>query len=335
MKWISASMLASALFLGAGLVAASDPDPLREGRELTEAFYEERTDVIWERFNEKMKEAIGGEEQLSNFARQIRSRFGSEARVTDERVFERQGFPVYRRTVLFEQTGSLPFWVQWAFDDQGRVAQFFVRQAQEAAASEHSDYRTRADLRLPFEGRWYVFWGGRDIEQNYHAVSADQRFAYDFLVRRDGSSHAGGGEANEDYHCWGEPVLAPASGKVVQAVDRWPDNRPGQMDPEHPPGNFVVIDHGQGEFSFLAHLQKGSVAVSEGESLDSGDRVGVCGNSGNSSEPHLHYHLQTTGRFGAGEGLPAQFQDYRADGEPVDRGEPVQGQVIGPSRNRG
>lgn len=308
-----------------------DPDPLREGRELTEAFYKERTDVIWERFNDTMKEAIGSEEQLSNFARQVRSQFGGETRMTDERVFEQQGYPIYRRTVLFEESGSLPFWVQWAFDDQGRVAGFFVRQAQEAAASEHTDYRTSADLRLPFEGRWHVFWGGRDIEQNYHAVSADQRFAYDFLIRRDGSSHANSGEANEDYHCWGEPILAPGSGKVVQAVDRWPDNRPGQMDPEHPPGNFVVIDHGQGEFSFLAHLRKGSVAVSEGEAIDAGERVGVCGNSGNSSEPHLHHHLQDTADFGAGQGLPAQFQDYRADGEAVERGEPVQGQVIGPA----
>lgn len=330
MKRLSVSMLASVLFLGAGLVAASEPDPLREGRQLTEAFYGERTDVIWKRFNEEMKEAIGGEEQLATFARQVRSQFGGETRVTDERVFDHQEYRVYRRTVLFQESGSLPFWVQWAFDDQGRVAGFFVRQAQEAAASEYTDYRTRADLRLPFEGEWYVFWGGRDIEQNYHAISADQRFAYDFLIRRDGSSHAGSGDANEDYHCWGESILAPASGTIVQAVDRWSDNRPGQMDPEHPPGNFVVIDHGQGEFSFLAHLRKGSVAVSEGESVDAGDQVGVCGNSGNSSEPHLHYHLQTSAEFGAGQGLPAQFQAYRADGERVERGEPAQSQVIAP-----
>lgn len=331
MKWLPASVLVSFLALGAGAVAASEPDPLREGRELTEAFYEERTGVIWERFDDNMKKAIGGEEQLAAFAGQVRAQFGGEKHVTDERVLEHQSYRVYRRTVLFEESGSLPFWVQWAFDDQGRVAGFFVRQAQQAAASEHEDYETRADLRLPFEGQWYVFWGGREIEQNYHAVSTDQRFAYDFLIQRDGSSHSGGGESNEDYHCWGEPILAPAPGTIVQAVDRWPDNRPGQMDPEHPPGNFVVIDHGQGEFSFLAHLQKDSVVVSEGEAVDAGDRVGVCGNSGNSSEPHLHYHLQDNADFGAGQGLPAQFQDYRADGEPVERGEPVQGQVIRPA----
>lgn len=334
MKRLQAILIALVPLLVANAAPASAPEPVEEGRKLTEAFYAGDTETIWQRFDPAMKEAIGGKEQLAAFAEQVRGRFGGEARATGEQVFDHQEYHVYRRTVLFEKAGSLPFWVQWAFDDQGRVAGFFVRRAQEAAASEHGDYRTRADLRLPFEGRWYVFWGGRNIEQNYHAVSADQRFAYDFLIRRDGNSHSGSGEANEDYHCWGEPILAPAPGKVVQAVDRWPDNRPGQMDPEHPPGNFVVIDHGQGEFSFLAHLRKGSVAVSEGEMVDAGDRVGVCGNSGNSSEPHLHYHLQDTADFGAGQGLPAQFQDYRADGEVVERGEPVQGQEIAPADSR-
>ena len=97
------------------------------------------------------------------------------------------------------------------------------------------------------------------------------------------------------------------------------------------PGNQVVIDHGHAEFSFLAHLQQGSVAVQPGQSVAPGDTLGLCGNSGNSSEPHLHYHLQDSGEFGAGEGKPAQFRNYTADGEWVEVGEPVQGQRIRPA----
>jgi murein DD-endopeptidase MepM/ murein hydrolase activator NlpD len=59
-----------------------------------------------------------------------------------------------------------------------------------------------------------------------------------------------------------------------------------------------------------------------------GDTLGLCGNSGNSSEPHLHYHLQDAPTFGKADGLPAFFVDYLADDKPVARGEPVQGQVI-------
>jgi murein DD-endopeptidase MepM/ murein hydrolase activator NlpD len=62
-----------------------------------------------------------------------------------------------------------------------------------------------------------------------------------------------------------------------------------------------------------------------------GQRLGECGNSGNSSEPHLHYQLQDGPEMGPSAGLPAQFTDYLADGQPVARGEPVRGQAIRPA----
>ena len=93
-------------------------------------------------------------------------------------------------------------------------------------------------------------------------------------------------------------------------------------------GNHVIIDHGNGEFSFLAHFKKGTVAVKPGDAVKSSDLLGLAGNSGNSSEPHVHYHLQDTAVFGKGRGFPAPFNDYIADGKPVARGEPVKGQTI-------
>ena len=80
----------------------------------------------------------------------------------------------------------------------------------------------------------------------------------------------------------------------------------------------------------LAHLRQGSVAVGQGQQVAAGDTLGRCGNSGNTSEPHLHFHLQDSPVFGQGNGLPAFFNDYTADGKAVDRGEPVQGQVVSP-----
>lgn len=85
---------------------------------------------------------------------------------------------------------------------------------------------------------------------------------------------------------------------------------------------------GSGEFVFLAHLMQGSVKVDAGQTVARGEGVGRCGNSGNTSEPHLHLHIQTTANLQSGEGLPAYFGGYRADGVPVARGEPEKGQTL-------
>lgn len=93
-----------------------------------------------------------------------------------------------------------------------------------------------------------------------------------------------------------------------------------------------MIDHGQGEHSLIAHLAQGSLAVRVGEQVTAGQRVGTCGNSGRSTLPHLHYHLQTGSAFGEGVGLPAQFNNCVVSGKPVARGEPQRGELILPQR---
>ena len=89
-----------------------------------------------------------------------------------------------------------------------------------------------------------------------------------------------------------------------------------------------IIDHENGEFSFLAHLKKSTIVVTAGDRIEIGQYLGLCGNSGHSSEPHLHYHLQNTPVFFQGEGLPSQFQSYVADGKEIERGEPIYGQYV-------
>ena len=115
---------------------------------------------------------------------------------------------------------------------------------------------------------------------------------------------------------------------VVDAMDGIFDNIPGKKNTRDIPGNYVVIDHLNGEFSMLAHLQKGSVLVRKGDEVRAGKPIGKCGNSGHSNLPHLNYHLQNTPLWLKGEGLPAQFRNYYANGKLVERGEPTQGQII-------
>lgn len=319
-----------AMVLAASPSDKGSVDPQALGRQYTAWFYAGEAGKLWERFTPEMKQGLGSADNLKSFRGQVEAQVGTEAEVVSEQVTPAPPYQVYIRTVRMSKV-DVPIIVQFALDASGNVAGFFVRPVEQPAPSKHLEYQTKTPLRLPFEGEWYVFWGGRTPEQNYHVVAPDQRFAYDLLILKDGKSHTGDGSANEQYHCFGQPILAPGAGTVAVVVDGLDDNKPGEMDAKNPPGNHVVIDHGNGEFSFLAHLRKGSVAVKKGDAVKPGDRLGVCGNSGNSSEPHLHYHLQTTDRFAGGEGLPAQFLDYAADGKDVKRGEPTRGQTVRPA----
>lgn len=321
------------------LVTAQTPafDPMERGRALTQAFYAGEITNVVEAFDAGMREAMGGVEGALAFHEQVRMDLGEETDVVNETVRQEGEHIVYLRTAQFARAEQ-PFIVLWAFHATGRVAGFSIRgdlNSPSEAPSQYLDYATRTKLRLPFEGEWLVIWGGPTVEENYHAAHVDQRFAYDVAVEVEGARHRGEGTRNEEYHCWGRPILAPGSGIVAAARDGLPDNAPGRMDPTVPPGNHVVIDHGNGEYSFLAHVQQGSVTARQGDPVSQGDLLGKCGNSGNSSEPHLHYHLQDSPRFGEGEGMPAPFLGYVADGLPVERGEPVQGQRIRPGGSDG
>ncbi|PYQ31626.1 MAG: M23 family peptidase [Acidobacteria bacterium] len=217
-----------------------------------------------------------------------------------------------------------------AFDAEGKVGGLFFRpgRAPEPAPTRFADYQTKTRLQLPFDDQWFVFWGGRTVQQNYHVIAKDQRFAYDILIMRDGKSHEGDDKVLANYYCFDKPIYAPAAGTITEVADGIDDNVPGVMNRFAPAGNHIVIDHGNNEFSVMAHFRKGSVAVRVGDKVKQGQLVGHCGNSGNTSEPHLHYHLQNTGTFGNSEGLPAPFVNYVADGKRVERGEPVKGQLI-------
>jgi hypothetical protein len=307
---------------------------MQTGRELSRLFLQGETDAVWARMAPQMQAALGNAAALADFRAKIKRELGEEQAVVDESIAVEPGAHVYLRTGRWSGL-STPILMQWALDDAGKVAGFLVQPKAgakpQAAPSPHLDYRTKARLRLPFDGDWYVVWGGHDIEQNYHAATPGQRFAYDLLRIVDGSSHRGDGKALEDYYCWNEPILAPADATVLMAVDGLPDQAIGTRNTEAIAGNHVMLDLGTGEYAMLAHLRRGSVAVDTGQRVTAGEEIGRCGNSGNTSEPHLHFHLQDAPRFGEGDGLPAFFEHYTADGKAVERGEPVRGQLVAPA----
>ena len=312
----------------AATVAPADAPVLSDGRRWTAKFYARETQALWDQFSPRVQGLFKSKSGLDAFCDEVET-LGKESKVVEEHVDHQGDVAHYVRTVVYDKRSSR-FAVVIGFDSSRHIVKFGVLPAEPTreAPSAYLQYVTHAPLRLPFDGEWSVAWGGRSVAQNRHAVVADQRFAYDFEIERNGSTHKESGKANADYWCFGEPILAPADGKVIEATNDVEDNVPGVMNRDAVPGNYVVIDHGQNEFSFLAHLQKGSVRVKVGDTIAKGAAIGACGNSGNTSQPHLHYHLQNSPLFAKGEGLPAQFRDYTADGKYVAAGEPVRMQLI-------
>ena len=220
-----------------------------------------------------------------------------------------------------------------SFDDAGLIAGFFLKPRTPLPEDPYGDHASSIEYRVPFEGVWFVAWGGRTELQNYHVPAPDQRHAVDLLIWKDGATHTGDGTANEDYWAYGQTVVAPADGTVVTVVDGLPDQTPQiERDPSNPAGNHVVIEVANGEYVLIAHMQPGSIAVAEGDAVTSGQLIGLVGNSGNTTEPHIHIHVQDQPTFGAGAiGIPIAFSNYVADGEPVTKGELLADQFVSAS----
>lgn len=194
-------------------------------------------------------------------------------------------------------------------------------------------HQTKLDL--PFKGRWLVFWGGDTKELNQHHDVPNQRFAFDLLgADADGKTHKGEGRANEDYFAFGREILAPADGTVTDVINGVRDNVPGSMNPYSALGNAVFIQHKEYEVSVLAHFKLDSIKVKAGDNVRKGQVIGLCGNSGNSSEPHLHYHLQNTPIIQDGTGIKCCFQNVTVikDGEKDTKADysPTKGEIISP-----
>ena len=315
---------------GATGPAKADPT-LEEGRKLTSLLLRGEAAEILKRFSPGLRERAMTGGQVVSLIDSWRQQYGKELKVVSEKTDSLAGTRRYLRTATFEKEQG-PVEVAWAFNAKDEVTAVSMRLQQVAARTDKSAYRTKTPLRLPFDGSWTVWWGGPTLWQNVHATSAEQRFAVDVFVVKDGRTHAGDGAKNEDYLAWGRPVLAPAAGTVVRAQDGRPDGRPGYVDAAaEPPGNYVVLDHGNGEFSCLLHLQNGSVAVKPGAKVKAGDPLAKTGSSGRTPEPVLHFHLQDTSDLAKGAGLPATFRSYAADGKRVATGQPVRGQQVTPA----
>lgn len=149
-----------------------------------------------------------------------------------------------------------------------------------------------------------------------------QRFAIDYMQLNDqGEFVHGDPDKLSSYISYGAKVLAVAPGTVVEVLDTLDDNPPGQLpDPttitiETVDGNHVILDIGGGHYVFYAHLQKGSITVHDGDHVKHGQVIGLLGNSGNTSAPHLHIHVMNKPSALGAAGLPYVMDHFDLVGQ--------------------
>ncbi len=193
--------------------------------------------------------------------------------------------------------------------------------------SSYEGRTSSVKFRLPVEGEWTVFWGGDDSQSNrLSSFYPDRRWGLHLVREVNGSTFSGSGERVSDYHAWGQPVLAPAAGRVVRVHDGEPQASIGLLSrggEGH--GNFIVVEVAEGQFCFLAHLQAGSLKVAEGQQVAAGDELGRVGYSGLmplTPQPHVALFLQDTPDPRRGEAIPWSFHDYLSSGREVLAGVP-------------
>ncbi len=176
-------------------------------------------------------------------------------------------------------------------------------------------------VRLPLNEMVIVTWGGDLVKNNYHAATPSQRWAYDMVV----APHGLRSENLGDYGCFGKTIVSPIEGTIINVINNNPDQTPSQ----HPIlqanafGNHVVIEpKNTATKLILAHMKEGSIIVKKGMVIKEGEPIGQCGNSGNTSEPHVHIHYAITQQAPNGlyytTGLPLYFRDH--SGTPMPTG---------------
>lgn len=177
-------------------------------------------------------------------------------------------------------------------------------------------YNQKINLIFPVKGISFIPQSHEFNQQ--HPTERSQWFAYDiYPCGENGEIAKNFGRENGDYKGWGKEVLAPGDGKVIKVVSNIEDNpAPGKSinislvkDLNQIIGNHIIIDHGNNEFSLLAHFKKDSIRVKEGDIVKQGQVIGKVGNSGGSTAPHLHYQLMNGKEIFKCDGLPVKFNN--------------------------
>ena len=151
-------------------------------------------------------------------------------------------------------------------------------------------------MQLPFLGEWMVSQGHNGSMTHKGEWSK----ALDFVILdQEMKTYSNPGNLPSQFYCYNKPVLSPGDGIVEEIVDHVSDNEIGKNNTAENWGNTIIIKHADGLYSKLSHLKKHSAKVFKGAYVKRGDLLALCGNSGRSPEPHLHFQVQATPYIGS------------------------------------
>lgn len=212
-------------------------------------------------------------------------------------------------------------------DENSKINGLMVKPFNEEKLPELT--RNVSKLILPFNEEWTVLWGGDTKELNYHVIDEAQKNAFDFVITNEfGKSYENDGKTNEDFYAFGKQLIAPTDGEVVLVVDGIKDNKPGIPNPLYVPGNTVIIKTKNNEYLFFAHFKLHSIVLKQGQMVKQGDLLGLCGNSGNSTEPHIHFHIQNVEDINKATGAKSYFESILVNGALKNDYSPVKTEKV-------
>jgi murein DD-endopeptidase MepM/ murein hydrolase activator NlpD len=190
---------------------------------------------------------------------------------------------------------------------------------------------SQVEYDFPLAGRWFVAVG--QGLQNPHRWVVPEEFAFDLVkLGNNASTHQGNGAKRSDFYAYGETVLAAADGTVRAGQDSIAETDSNLQQPDESSkiyqtrvlamqdellakgalqaaGNYIVLEHNAGEYSFYAHLMPGSLQVHTGQPVKRGQPIARLGHSGNSTEPHLHFHVIDGPDPLLSAGIPIRFRN--------------------------
>jgi murein DD-endopeptidase MepM/ murein hydrolase activator NlpD len=288
--------------------------------EFEEFYNSDKFQNIFDLFSAEMKSALPIE-KTTDFLKGLKTQAGK---------IEKREFTKYENGTYASYKTNYEralFSVNISLDKSGKINGLFVKPFKESNLPKLE--RNKTNLILPFKGEWTVFWGGDTKEQNYHLESEAQKNAFDIVITdKNGKSFKTDGKTNEDYYAFGKDLIAPCDAEVVLSVDGVKDNIPGELNPIYVPGNTVILKTENNEFLFFAHFKQNSIVVKQGQKVKQGELLGLCGNSGNSSEAHLHFHIQNIEDMNKATGAKSYFSEIFVNGELNKDYSPIKGEKV-------
>ncbi|MFF1418266.1 M23 family metallopeptidase [Streptomyces sp. NPDC058280] len=275
-------------------------------------------------------------------------------------IFCRLSWVTYVALIVVALSGRLPFGLGWIWVPAAVAIALTLEMSRQARA-RHAVRPPAVEVAAPVTGRWTALNSPVDKVPSHGTHSLGQTYAVDIVAEPEPGARPAFAwlwpvvRRNRAFPAFGEPLLAVADGTVVHATDRQRDHLSRTSLPALVymtlieaavrelsgagwiTGNQLVLDLGDGTYAMYAHLQRGSLAVRPGDRVRAGQVLARCGNSGNSTEPHVHFQLMDHADLDLARGIPFRWHGIGvpANGDPFLAGEQAGEQTEGRTAGEG